>query len=94
MKKPMKSTTVATVRTTWNTTLLTVVLGVIYKWTGWKLAVEDVLLFVPVFAPLVAIFYRACRELGDQFPVLNRILFGVNQAPTYSVPDKGGVGKP
>lgn len=79
----MNNTTIATVRTTWNTTLLAIVASIIFKVTGWTITVDELLQFAPLLAPVVAIFYRASRVVADKWPKVGYILFGVNQQPEY-----------
>jgi len=82
--KPASSMTVATVRTAVQTTILAAVVTGIFKITGWQVAVEDLLPFVPVLLPVAAVFYRLSRAVGDRWPVVGYILFGIPRPPIYA----------
>jgi spore germination protein YaaH len=77
---------VAVVRTTVQTTVLTAIAAVIFKVTGVDLKLEDLLPWVPIAAPVAAVFYRASRAIADRFPSIGYILFGIPRPPAYAPP--------
>lgn len=79
----MKDTTTATIRTTVNGTVLTAVVALIVKLTGWEIDAEDLLPFVPVIVPIIAVFYRLSLWLTEKFPVVGYVLFGKPVTPKY-----------
>lgn len=80
----MNDTTTATVRTTVNGTVLTAVIALVVKITGWDITVEEVLPYTPLMVPIIAIFYRASRAIADKWPKIGVILFGPRATPTYT----------
>lgn len=74
---------VATVRTTVQTVVLTAVVAVIAKLTDWQVEVDDLLPYVPLLAPVAAVFYRASRWLTARYPSLGWVLFGSGKEPEY-----------
>lgn len=73
----------ATVRTTVNMLVLTAIVSVVARYTGWEVKVEDLLPYLPALAPVAAVFYRLSRYLTGRFPVLGWILFGSGKEPEY-----------
>lgn len=81
----MRDETIGTIRTTYNTTLLTLVGLTLNKVFGWELALEDLTPYLPVIAAIVAVFYRASLVLSEIWPPVGYILFGHKTVPSYSV---------
>lgn len=78
----LSSENTGTVRTGVNATALAVVGWVASNVFGFSLDLADPIVIL-VVAGAVPIFYRASRELGDRFPIIGRVLFGINTAPDY-----------
>lgn len=68
MREPSGSANVGTVRTTVNTTILAAIAGVAAKVFKVKIDAEDLLPYVVLVAPVVAVFYRASRAITDRWP--------------------------
>jgi hypothetical protein len=79
----LNDTTIATIRTTVNSSYLTAAAAVLYKLFGWDVKVEDLLPFMPIIVPAIAVFYRLSLYIGTRWPTLGTILFGVQKKPTY-----------
>ncbi len=73
----------ATIRTTVNTTVLTILSSLIFRLFKWEVSVDDLVLWSPIIAPVAAIFYRASLVLSEKLPWLGYILFGKVKPPTY-----------
>lgn len=84
--KVLKSETVGMVRTTVNGTVLAALLALFAKITGKEIKVEDLLPYVPLFAPVLAVFYRLSLALSQKFPWLGVALYGINKPPEYTPP--------
>ena len=84
----MQQSTTATIRTTVNGTILTAVVSLAYKLFGWEVKVDDLLPFLPLLAPCIAVFYRLSLYLSERFPAIGYILFGVNKSPSYHLTNK------
>lgn len=82
----LKSETVGTVRTTTNVTVMAAILALIAKFTNWNVQADDLLPYVPIIVPVVAVFYRASLALAKKFPGLGVILYGINAPPAYHPP--------
>ncbi len=73
----------ATIRTTVNLTVLTILSSLIFRVFGWEVSVDELAFWTPVIAPVAAIFYRASLVLSEKWPWLGYILFGKVRPPTY-----------
>lgn len=73
----------ATVRTTVNMLVLTALVSLVARYTGWNVRVEDLLPYLPALAPVAAVFYRLSRFLTHRYPSLGWILFGSGKEPEY-----------
>lgn len=82
----MNNTTTATVRTTVNGTVLAIIVVVISKLTNWQVQIEDLAPYLPIFAAVLAIFYRLSRAVTDKWPVVGYVLFGKVATPKYVPP--------
>lgn len=82
MTTDLSSKNTGTVRTGVNATVLAVIGWVASNVFGFTLDLADPIT-IAVVAGAVPIFYRASRELADRFPVIGRILFGINDTPIY-----------
>jgi hypothetical protein len=80
----MNDTTTATVRTTWNGTLVSALIVAIAKVFEVQIQLEDLATFLPLIAGAIAVFYRASLAIADRWPKLGGILFGVNKPPAYT----------
>ena len=83
LTKPTSMMTVAVVRTAVQTTILSAVVAAIFKITGWQVQVDELLPFVPVMLPIAAVFYRLSRAVGDRWPGVGYVLFGIPRPPVY-----------
>jgi hypothetical protein len=76
------NTAVATTRSGVNATTAAVIAWIVFRVTGWELHIDD-----PVFIAIVGVaytaWYRVSRFLGELWPPLNILLFGVASAPNY-----------
>lgn len=79
----MNDTKKATVRTTVNTTVLAAICALVYQLFGWSWTVDDLLPYVGLVAPVVAVFYRLSLWASKKWPTVGYILFGINEQPTY-----------
>ena len=77
-------TAIATLRTTWNTSILTALSVAVYKIFGWKVTVDELLPYMPLIIPVVGVFYRASVAISGRWPMVGKILFGVNKTPAYA----------
>lgn len=82
----VKAETVGTVRTTVNVTVLAAVLAAVAKVTHWEIQANDLLPFVPIAAPIVAVFYRLSLFLAKKYEWLGVVLYGINSPPKYAPP--------
>jgi len=80
----MNDTTIATVRTGWNTTIFAAFAALVYKLFGWEVKVEDLLPYLPVILPVAAAFYRLSRLISEKLPWIGYVLFGVNRPPSFA----------
>jgi hypothetical protein len=82
----MSNATIATVRTTVNTTWLAFLVMLLNTWFDWDVTVEELLPWTPVIAAVVAFFYRVTRWAGEKWPKLGTLLFGLKVTPVYTPP--------
>lgn len=80
----MNDTRTATLRTTWNGTLIAATSVAAAKLLGWEITVDDLAPFLPVIAVVIGVFYRASLAIAARWPMLGTILFGKTTAPEYS----------
>lgn len=83
----MKSSTVGTVRTTVNASVLALILALLAKFTDWHVEAEDLLPYMPIIIPVVAAFYRVSLALAKRYPMIGVLLYGLNTPPAYKAPD-------
>lgn len=84
----LSATATATVRSGWFIGVLTALVGFANKWFGWDLTVEQLLPYAPIAAVVGGAVYRAARALGDRYPIIGTILFGINKAPAAYAPTR------
>jgi cobalamin biosynthesis protein CobD/CbiB len=80
----MNDSNTATVRTTVNGTILTVIIIAVAAIFGWTIEVADLAPYLPVLAGAIAVFYRLSLVVSAKWPSLGYVLFGKAKAPTYS----------
>lgn len=74
----------ATVRTTWNGVLAFVVALLLSRVLGIEVTEGDVAAWLPLFAPVLAVFYRLSLAISARWPGLGWVLFGIGSAPRYA----------
>lgn len=74
---------VSTKRTAVNITVVSLVIALIAKITGWEINVtaEDLALLSPVLGVIFGIGYRVSRFLSAKWPTLGWVLFGSGKEP-------------
>lgn len=83
MEKSNSDTNIATMRTTTNMSLLTVIVLILNKVFDWDITLDELLVFTPVIVPAILVFYRLSLYLTKKFPPVGYVLFGYKEAPTY-----------
>lgn len=78
----MNNTRIATVRTTVNTTVISVAVSLLARWFGWEIDVTDPV-FIAGTAVVVPVFYRASIWASEKWPAIGYILFGKVASPKY-----------
>lgn len=78
----LSSKTVGTVRTSVNAGVTAAVVWGVQHVAGTSIDTTNPL-FIAGVVGAVGVGYRASRELADRFPVLGRILFGIDDTPIY-----------
>jgi hypothetical protein len=82
----MNDVNTATKRTTVNGTILTAVIIAAANVFGWNIEIADLAPFLPVFAAVILVFYRASLVVAEKWPSLGYVLFGSKRAPEYPPP--------
>lgn len=85
MSTTLSDTNTASVRTGWQAGVFTALVALLYKLTGWKIELEDLLPFAPVAAVAAGIFYRISRVISDKLPWIGYVLFGNRKTPSAYV---------
>lgn len=79
---PMSDASVATTRTTVNSTVAALFALVLSNLFGWEISVSD-----PVYLALVGfgvpVFYRLSLWASAKWPTVGYVLFGTGKTPTY-----------
>jgi hypothetical protein len=79
----MNDNNTATVRTTWNGTLVAgfIVLGA--KLFGWEVTLDSLAPWLPVITVFIAVFYRLSLVVSETWPRVGWVLFGKASPPAY-----------
>lgn len=79
----------ATVRSGWQVGVLSAVVALVYKLTGWEVTIDQLLPYAPAIAVVAGVFYRLSRVLSEKLPWIGYVLFGNKKTPTnYVEPPK------
>lgn len=73
----------AATRTTVSTTVLTAILMIANKGLNWNITLEDLTPWLPAIAVVYGFSLRAMYAIGERFPALERVFFGLKGEPQY-----------
>lgn len=82
----MNNATTATVRTTWNGTIVAALIVATAAIFGWDVNLDDLAPFLPVIGIFIGVFYRASLWAAAKWPSLGYVLFGKPATPAYPPP--------
>lgn len=79
----MKPVNVSTKRTAVNFTVITAIVGVIAKVTGWQLTIEpeDLIWLSPIIGVVGGVGYRLSRAITTKWPWVGWVVFGSGKEP-------------
>ena len=83
----MNDTTTATIRTTWNGTIVAGLIVASAAIFGWDISLDDLGPFLPVIAVAIGVIYRLSLALAEKWPKVGYVLFGRRETPAYLSPD-------
>jgi hypothetical protein len=82
----MSDNNTATIRTTWNGIIVSVIIVLAAKYFNWTITVDDLLPYMPAIGAVIAVVYRLSLVVSEKWPKAGWVLFGKKAAPTYAPP--------
>lgn len=79
----MSDNNTATIRTTWNGIIVSVLIVLAAKYFNWTITVDDLLPFMPAIAAVIAVVYRLSLVISEKWPKAGYVLFGKARKLTY-----------